>query len=503
MLLATSAGGSNGGYTIRAIFDDASNLTSGENVKVDGVNVGTVGSVTATPHARGGGRAEHHQPGLQELPHRRQLQIRPQALIGEKFVDCLPTQPRVEGTQPPPFLKVIPSGQEGAGQVLLPVPNTHSPIEPDLLGDITRLPERQRFTIILNEFGAGLAGRGSDLNEVIKPRQSGSAGTRKGVGDPRQREQGVDQSRRRRRQARSRRWRPTAGGSWASSTKATRLPRRPPTSAVRSVRTSPPSQPSSNSSDRRSNGCSASPNRRPRRWKSFGIAAPGINKLFENVGTVLDHPSKAFLKSIGKTGKTTASALKAVEPLLPLAKSLGKEAKPFATNFSGLLTSLRTTGGLERLLDFIYLGAGNVNGYDALGHFIACRNRGGHLSELRGRDDPRLLDRQIHPRQHRFRCFQHQGFYCEHQLDKPCDGAHAGGPERHDPGRRRSRATRVRSQAKQGAASTAVDGAILGVRLTPASPAGRRRGDWHHLLQPGLEESSEASGMLLNYLLGN
>ena len=31
-----------------------------------------------------------------------------------------------------------------------------------------RLPYRQRFAIILNEFGAGLAGRGKDLRKVIR-----------------------------------------------------------------------------------------------------------------------------------------------------------------------------------------------------------------------------------------------------------------------------------------------------------------------------------------------
>ena len=46
--------------------------------------------------------------------------------------------------------------------------NTHSPVDVDLLGDISRLPERQRFTILINELGAGLAGRGSDLNVVIR-----------------------------------------------------------------------------------------------------------------------------------------------------------------------------------------------------------------------------------------------------------------------------------------------------------------------------------------------
>ena len=37
----------------------------------------------------------------------------------------------------------------------------------DLINDIMRLPYRQRFAILLSEFGAGLAGRGEELNEVI------------------------------------------------------------------------------------------------------------------------------------------------------------------------------------------------------------------------------------------------------------------------------------------------------------------------------------------------
>jgi len=66
----------------------------------------------------------------------------------------------------PPALRVITHGQEGEGQRLLPVQNTHSPVDADLLNDINRLPERQRLTLILNELGAGLAGRGSDLGRA-------------------------------------------------------------------------------------------------------------------------------------------------------------------------------------------------------------------------------------------------------------------------------------------------------------------------------------------------
>ena len=107
-------------------------------------------------------------PGFKDFRSDASCTIRPQSLIGEKYVDCLPTQPRVEGTPLPPPLHKIPSGHEGAGEYLLPVQNTSSPVDVDLLGDIHRLPERERFTIILNELGAGLAGRGSDLSEVIK-----------------------------------------------------------------------------------------------------------------------------------------------------------------------------------------------------------------------------------------------------------------------------------------------------------------------------------------------
>ena len=103
--------------------------------------------------------------------------------------------------------------------------------------------------------------------------------------------------------------------------------------------------------------------------EDLGIAAPGINKTFESIGP-FSKSFEGFLKAFGQNARTTSSALEAVEPLLALVKGFGKAAKPFAGNLSGLLTSLKSTGGLERLLDFIYLGGGSVNGYDALGHFL-------------------------------------------------------------------------------------------------------------------------------------
>ena len=368
VLLATSAGGSNGSYTVRAIFDDAGNLTVGEDVKIDGVKVGTVGSVTPTPHAKAAVVLDISNPGFKDFRADASCTVRPQALIGEKFVDCLPTQPRVEGTPLPPPLKTIPSGQEGAGQVLLPVTGTHSPVDPDLLGDITRLPEAQRLTIILNELGAGFAGRGSDLNATLRRSNpalqgleqvlailanenkvltdlavEGDRATAPLAGD-RERLVGFINQGNTVAQA-------TAKHRGALAQNLADFPaflEQLGPAMERLGRFAQQTTPT---------------------FEDLGVAAPGINKTFENIGP-FSKSFEGFLKAFGKNSRSTASALKAVEPLLPLAKGLGQNAKPFAGNLSGLLTSLRSTGGLERLLDFIYLGGGSVNGYDALGHFL-------------------------------------------------------------------------------------------------------------------------------------
>ena len=73
LALATSAGGSNRRYTVRAIFDDAGNLIPGEDVKIDGVKVGTVGSVTPTPQAKAAVVLNISNPGFQDFRTRRQL----------------------------------------------------------------------------------------------------------------------------------------------------------------------------------------------------------------------------------------------------------------------------------------------------------------------------------------------------------------------------------------------------------------------------------------------
>ncbi len=368
VLLATSAGGSNGSYTVRAIFDDAGNIIPGENVKIGGVKVGTVGAVTPTPQAKAAVVLDISDEGFKDFRADASCTIRPQALIGEKFVDCLPTQPRVAGTPLPPALHKIGNGKEGAGEYLLPVQNTHSPVDVDLLGDISRLPERQRFTILLNELGAGLAGRGSELHEVIQRANPALqeldkvlsilasqnkvlarlavdsdralqpfAGVRNQVADFVQQANTVAQASAHQRGALGRNLQLLPQFLKQLGPSMERL-------AALSDQITPA-------------------------FTNLKTAAPGIDQAFTHL-PAFSNSSTKFFQSLGATAKVSGPALTAAQPLLGRLATLGKEARPFAFNASELLGSLRSTGGLERILDFIFLGANAANGYDQLGHFL-------------------------------------------------------------------------------------------------------------------------------------
>jgi len=185
LVVLVVAGGddSSDGYEVRAIFDNGGFMVTGEQVRVAGANVGTIEEVNVTmpddvvAYRKGkpvkkAGKAiivmNISDPGFQDFRQDASCQIRPQSLIGEKFVDCRTTLPRAPGSEPPPPLKRIPDGQPGAGQYLLPLGNNGTSVDPDLINDIYTLPYAQRFRLILNELGAGLAGRGEDIEVLVK-----------------------------------------------------------------------------------------------------------------------------------------------------------------------------------------------------------------------------------------------------------------------------------------------------------------------------------------------
>jgi phospholipid/cholesterol/gamma-HCH transport system substrate-binding protein len=374
VLLATAAGGSNGGYSIYAVFDDAGNLIAGENVKIDGVKVGTVSSVAPTPQAKAAVVIKIENPGFQDFRDDASCIIRPESLIGEKYVDCLPTQPRAEGAPLPPALRKIPSGREGAGDYLLPVQNTSSPVDVDLLGDIDRLPERERLTIILNELGAGLAGRGSDLSEVVKRanpalRELDKVLTILASENHTLAKLAVDSDKALAPLAKVRGQVADFIGQANTVAQAGAATRG---SLARNLALFPPFLERLGPALERIQHFAeqATPT-----FTDLKAAAPGIDKIFTSLPGFSNSSTK-FFENLGKTAKVSGPALVGTKTLLKQLQALGKSALPFTSNFSELLESLQKTGGLERIMDFIFLSTGSANGYDSLGHFLRAEGVG-------------------------------------------------------------------------------------------------------------------------------
>src|SRR5579875_2055381 len=158
--LTGAGGGTPGGtYQVRAIFDNAEFAVSGEDVRIAGANVGSIASLAVTRHNQAAVTLNITNRAFVPFHANATCAIRPQSLIAENYVDCTP------GTAAAAALPRI-RGGAGAGSYLLPVSRTSSPIDPDIVQDISQEPVRQSLSIILDELGTGLAARGSDLNAV-------------------------------------------------------------------------------------------------------------------------------------------------------------------------------------------------------------------------------------------------------------------------------------------------------------------------------------------------
>ncbi len=160
VLVGTGADGGGSSYKVRAIFDNVASAVPGEDVKVAGAKVGVIESMDVTDNKKAAMVLKIEDDRFSPFRKDAKCSVRPQSLIGEKFVECEP------GTASSPELDEIQEG-DGEGQHHLPLDRTSSPVDLDLVNNILRRPYAERFSILLSEFGTGLAGRGKELNEVI------------------------------------------------------------------------------------------------------------------------------------------------------------------------------------------------------------------------------------------------------------------------------------------------------------------------------------------------
>jgi phospholipid/cholesterol/gamma-HCH transport system substrate-binding protein len=356
-----------GAYRVRAIFDNAGFLIPGEDVKVAGVKVGSIEDVEVTPEFKAAIVLRIDDPGYQDFRSDANCIVRPQSLIGEKFIECEPTQERAVGAEPPGELRVIDEGP-GEGQRLLPVENTERSVDLDLLNNTMREPYRERLSIIVNELGIGLAGRGEDLNEVIRR------------ANPALRE--VDEVLRLLAEQNDQLESLAVDGDTIMAPLARERER--VSSSIENM-----SEVAEATAERRAD-LEASIERLPRFLRELrptmtrlgalsdemtpvlsdlGDVAPDINRFLLELGPFSQAGIPA-LDSLGEAAKIGTPAVRNSVPVVRDLRTFANAARPVGETLADVLVSFKRNDGIERAMDYIFFQAAAVNGFDSFGHYL-------------------------------------------------------------------------------------------------------------------------------------
>jgi ABC-type transporter Mla subunit MlaD len=354
-------------YEVRAIFDNAGFVIPGEDVKVAGVKVGKISDVDVTANDKAAVVLQIDLPGYRDFRTDASCIVRPQSLIGERFVECTPTQPRAAGSNPPPALKRIDDGP-GKGQYLLPVANTQQTVDIDLIGNVMRQPERERLSLILNELGTGLAGRGRDLNEVIRRANPALQQTDRVLAilasqNKVLNELAVNSDTVLAPLARERK---SVAGAIRNSSDVAKATAERRDDLEADIQTLPKFLDELKPTMEQLG--SLSDEMTPVLTDLHSVA-PQVNGVIEQLGPFSKAAIPAF-DSLGEASKTGIPAVTDARPVIGDLRSLANAVRPVGATAADLLESFSKTQGIERLMDYIFYQVAAINGFDALGHYL-------------------------------------------------------------------------------------------------------------------------------------
>jgi phospholipid/cholesterol/gamma-HCH transport system substrate-binding protein len=383
LLIASSAPGDDGGaYEVRAIFDNGAFLVPGEEVRIAGAKVGEVAEVDVSREdevvsLEDGGKAipgkavvvlRIDDPAFQDFREDASCLARPQSLLGERYVQCKNTEPRAPGTEPPPPLEEIPEGQPGEGQLLLPLENNGKAVDLDLVQNINRRPYADRFRLILNDLGAGLAARGDELAEIIERSNPALRETDEVLAILAAQNQALAQL--------------------AEDSDTVLAPLARERDAVTGFIAN--ANETAQATAERSGDLEAGLQRFPGALRELrltmaqldafaeqatpvisdlGDAAPDLTRATEALGPFSNAATES-LTTLGDAAETAGPKLAAADPVILDLRTLAKRTKPGARSLATLLRSVRETDGIERIMDLIFFTTGGFNGFDSLGHYM-------------------------------------------------------------------------------------------------------------------------------------
>ncbi len=370
ILTASSSPGKAPVYQVRAIFDDAAFAVPGEDVRVAGAPIGSIKALdvctgnknpcpAASPQNKAAVTISIDKPGFTPFYANAHCAIRPQSLIGEKYVDC---EPGSSSARP---LPKITSGP-GKGTYLLPIANTSSPVDSDIVQDISQEPIRQRFGLILNELGTGLAARGSDLNAVIHRANPALGRTDKVL------------------QILARENRVLARLATESDAVLSPLAKAKQQLADFIVQANTTSVASASRAADISRSFQLFPGflRRLRPlvvelgrfadegtplMDSLAQSAAAVSRQFQNLAPFARAARPALIDLGNSSAKSQPYLLQSI-PLAKRLNRLGTQAVPTARTLSQLTSSLDQTGAIQYLMQLLFYGVSATNSFDSIGH---------------------------------------------------------------------------------------------------------------------------------------
>jgi ABC-type transporter Mla subunit MlaD len=370
IVVVLTAGGDgsrdDGTYRVRAIFDNAFAVIPGEEVRVAGARVGSVEATDVTPDRKAVLVLRIDDEAFRDFRADAECTIRPQSIIGERYVECTPTQPRgTGGTLPAPLRVVTADGQR---QHLLPVSRTTKPIDLDLVVGMNRLPERQRTAILLNELGVGLAARGSDLRRAVRAALPGLRETDRVLEildgqNARLRALAVDADRALQPVADAR---DDLGGVVRRAAQLGTAVAERRTDLDQDLRRLPGTLAQLRPTARELSRVARQGAPVVRDLRRTAPAGLRVLNALGPFGTAAIEP----VEDLGDTADNARKALEDADPVIRRLQTTATTAAPVLRNARALTTSLRETGGFKRLLDYVFFQVLAINAYDDVGHYL-------------------------------------------------------------------------------------------------------------------------------------
>ena len=236
------------------------------------------------------------------------------------------------------------------------------------MNNIMRRPFRERFSILIGEFGAGLAGRGEDLNEAINRANPALKETdqvlnilarqnRVLANLARDSDEVLAPLAREKKRVSSWIEQANATGEATAERRADieasiqKLP-----GFLRELRPT--------MADLGSFAGQAAPVAR-----DLNTAGRDISRGIEALGP-FSKASTPAVESLGEATKVGRPVLIKARPVLDDLRGLAANLNPVSKDLDRLTKSLDETGGVERLMDFLYYSMLAVNGYDGIGHYL-------------------------------------------------------------------------------------------------------------------------------------